>query len=105
MKVKPATTDSKGVAVHTIVIVMIFGIMMLILLLVFSEYLGIQNCEAARMACSTARASHCFSWWKNDNSFSSGEPDWENINDCDDTGLVSCDKPDRSECLDLIFSD
>jgi len=97
------TLSSKGIAIHAVALVVIFGFFVLVLFMVFSGYIEIQNCDVARMACANRQQTYCFTWWKNDRTFASGQPEWQALNTCNEAGeFVACDTPTAEQCAELI---
>ena len=94
-------SSSEGMAVHTLVLIVIFGFMVFTMLMVFSGYLKMENCEINGQVCQRKIDAYCVEWWKN--GYDTGKkPDWESVEICSNSGVMgdTCDPPSRSECMD-----
>lgn len=94
---------SKGVAIHALVLVVIFAFMMIVIFIIFGGYIQINNCELARVVCFNRQHAHCIGWWKVDATFQTGEPEWREVTDCDENNqIITCQHPDAEMCRQMI---
>lgn len=57
--------------------------------------------------CAARRMGYCMEWWKNDQSFGSGRPEWKgDIEDCNRVGgeskYVPCPEPSADDCKEML---
>lgn len=106
MKTVPAFGHSKGIAIHAMALVVIFGFMLFLIFMVFGGYLNIQNCEVLNSVCESKRQAYCADWWKNSQTFEESlRPEWEPTKACNEAGEVvenGCNEPSGSECRDFL---
>ena len=92
---------SKGIAVHTIVLVIMMGMFAAVAFWLFSVWSGATGVEASRTSCVFKRITYCTDWKSNDYNDEPG--DWE---DRAPTGCGSLNPPIReptlSECKSLM---
>ena len=87
---------SKGIAVHTIVLVIMMGMFAAISFWLFSVWSGTTGVETTRSSCVFKRISYCTDWKFNDYN---EEPDWDA--DCESLD-PPIRKPTLSECESLM---
>jgi hypothetical protein len=106
MKTVPAFGHSKGIAIHAVALVVIFGFMLFLIFMVFGGYLDIQNCEVLNSVCDSKRLSYCTDWqWSSQTFEDSAKPEWTPTKACNEKGEVKenwCKEPSRSECQDFF---
>ena len=95
---------SKGIAVHTIVLVIMMGMFAAIAFWLFSVWSGATGVEATRSSCVFKRISYCTDWLSNNYNDEHAEQwGWETTAP---TGCGSLDppinEPTLSECKSLM---
>lgn len=92
---------SKGIAVHTIVLVIMMGMFAVVAFWLFSVWSGVTSVEVTRSSCTSKRISYCTDWGFN--NYNDEPNDWENRAT---TGCGGLDppiyKPTLSECKSLM---
>lgn len=88
---------SKGIAVHTIVLVIMMGLFAFIAMYLFYVWADSSNIEATAMSCTVKRISYCTDWYAN--NYKEEPWDWDQKAPfCDDLKIY---KPGSSEECEL----